>query len=123
MGTVTESELLAHVLFQNPISSADMPAYLRPASVGEEDGLAVGNCLRRLPVFSRFNLTKNRVGQDHESALRILYIPAPHSGHLPFIAGRPFFIVTRSVSFMTLFALHFTQYASSIVTSTLLINS
>ena len=66
---------------------------------------------------------KNQVGQDHEPALSILYIPVPHSGHFPFIAGRPFFIVTRSVSFMTLFALHFTQYASSIVTSTLLVDS
>jgi len=45
----------------------------------------------------------------------ILYIPHPHTGHTPFVAGFPFFIVTFSASFISLFSLHFTQYASVIV--------
>jgi hypothetical protein len=44
---------------------------------------------------------------------RILYMPVPQTVHLPFIAGRPFFIVTFSVSFIVRFCLHLTQYASS----------
>lgn len=40
---------------------------------------------------------------------RILYIPVPQTVHLPFIARRPFFMVTSSVSVISLFCLHFTQ--------------
>ena len=43
----------------------------------------------------------------------ILYMPVLQVVHLPFIAERPFFIVTFSVSFISLFDLHFTQYAIS----------
>ncbi len=45
----------------------------------------------------------------------ILYMPVPQTEHLPLIAGRPFFMVTFSVSFIGLFCLHFTQYASSAI--------
>ncbi len=45
----------------------------------------------------------------------ILYIPVPHVEHLPFIAERPFFIVTFSVSFISFLALHFTQYPTSAI--------
>ncbi len=53
--------------------------------------------------------------QDYFFSLegRILYIPVPQTEHFPFNAGRPFFIVTRSTSTISLFALHFTQYAIS----------
>ena len=44
---------------------------------------------------------------------RILYIPVPQSQHVPFIAGRPFFITTSSASFISFLALHLTQYASA----------
>lgn len=40
------------------------------------------------------------------------YNPVPHFGQRPFIAFRPFFIVTCVPSFISRFALHFTQYAS-----------
>jgi len=40
----------------------------------------------------------------------ILYIPVPQSGHLAFIAGLPFFIVTFSAFDTSFLALHFTQY-------------
>jgi len=32
-----------------------------------------------------------------------------HVGHIPFVAGLPFFRVTADVPFISLFALHFTQ--------------
>lgn len=43
----------------------------------------------------------------------ILYSVIPHTEHFPRIAGLPFFSVTCSVSTIVLFALHFTQYAST----------
>ena len=46
-----------------------------------------------------------------QEALPILYIPAPHSPHFPRVAGRPFFIVTCSVSCISRLSLHFMQYA------------
>jgi hypothetical protein len=45
----------------------------------------------------------------------ILYIPVPQEGHLPFIAARPFFIVTCCSSFISLLVLHFTQYPFSAI--------
>lgn len=39
----------------------------------------------------------------------ILYIPVPQTLHLPRIAGRPFFIVTCSASFISRVCLHLTQ--------------
>ena len=39
----------------------------------------------------------------------------PHVGHVPFIAGRPFFSLTSSGSLMSRFSLHFTQYAVTIL--------
>ena len=39
----------------------------------------------------------------------------PHSGHVPFTAGRPFFSLVSFGSFMSLLALHFTQYAVTIL--------
>ena len=46
----------------------------------------------------------------------ILNIPVPQTGHLPFIAFLPFFIVVSAASFISLFDLHFTQYASIFLT-------
>jgi len=42
----------------------------------------------------------------------------PHSGHVPFTAGRPFFSLVSLGSFMSLLALHFTQYACTILKQT-----
>jgi len=42
-------------------------------------------------------------------ALPILNIDMPHVGHVPFVAGLPFFIVTAWVPFISLLSLHFTQ--------------
>ncbi len=39
----------------------------------------------------------------------------PHSGHVPFTAGRPFFSLVSSGFLMSLLALHFTQYAVTIL--------
>lgn len=42
---------------------------------------------------------------------------APQTGHFPFTALRPFFIVSSTASAMGRFALHRTQYPSAIKTS------
>lgn len=42
-------------------------------------------------------------------------MPVPQAGHLPFIAFRPFFMVTSAASDISFFALHLTQYASVII--------
>jgi len=42
----------------------------------------------------------------------ILNMPVPQVGHSPFIAFLPFFMVVSLAFFMSLFVLHFTQYAS-----------
>jgi hypothetical protein len=42
-------------------------------------------------------------------ALPILNIEMPHVGHVPFVAGFPFFMVTAWVLFISLLSLHFTQ--------------
>lgn len=39
------------------------------------------------------------------------YMPVPQFGHLPFMAFLLFFITTSFASFISFFALHFTQYA------------
>ncbi len=44
-------------------------------------------------------------------AAPIRMIVVPHTGHLPLVAGFPFFSVTAAASFISRFALHFTQYA------------
>lgn len=49
------------------------------------------------------------------AALPILYIPVPQTGHLPFIAGLPFFIVTGVALGSSRFARHLTQYISAIL--------
>jgi len=49
------------------------------------------------------------------SILPIRKTLVPHSGHVPFTAGRPFFSLVSSGSLMSLFALHFTQYAVTIL--------
>jgi hypothetical protein len=46
---------------------------------------------------------------------RILYMPVPQVGHLPLTAARPFFMVTFCSSFISLLALHFTQYPFSAI--------
>ena len=42
----------------------------------------------------------------------ILNIFVLHTGHVPCVAGLPFFIVTFFSSFIVLLVRHFTQYAS-----------
>lgn len=42
----------------------------------------------------------------------ILNILVPQTEQMPWVAGLPFFIVTFFSSFIILFALHLTQYAS-----------
>ena len=44
-------------------------------------------------------------------------MPVPQAVQVPFIAGRPFFMVTFLASFMFCLALHFTQYAVSAMIS------
>jgi hypothetical protein len=46
--------------------------------------------------------------RPHEG-LPILNILAPHSGHVPWVAGRPFFIVTGMGSFISRLVRHFMQ--------------
>jgi|GEM_PF-2741230 len=46
-------------------------------------------------------------------AAPILNIFVPQTGHLPSVAGRPFFIVIWTASLISRFVLHFTQYASA----------
>lgn len=48
------------------------------------------------------------VGKDQALPM-ILNMPVPHSGHVPFMALRPFAIVTSAAFFMLRLALHFTQ--------------
>jgi hypothetical protein len=43
--------------------------------------------------------------------LPILYILVPHLGQVPVDAGLPFFILTALGLLISLFALHFMQYA------------
>ena len=40
-------------------------------------------------------------------------IVLPHTGHVPFVMGLPFFVVLATGSAMTFFSLHFMQYAST----------
>ena len=47
---------------------------------------------------------------EPQEAVPILNIAAPHSAHLPRVAGRPFFIVICSVSCISRLSLHFRQY-------------
>ncbi len=49
------------------------------------------------------------------SILPIRKTLVPHLGHVPFTAGRPFFSLVSSGSLMSLLALHFTQYAVTIL--------
>ena len=41
----------------------------------------------------------------------------PHSGQTPLTAGRPFFNVVSCWFFISLFSLHFTQYAVVIISN------
>jgi hypothetical protein len=50
-----------------------------------------------------------------DAYLPILNILVPQVGHTPWVAGLPFFIVICFASFISLLALHFTQYASAIL--------
>jgi hypothetical protein len=57
-------------------------------------------------------LWKQKVRKDH---LPILNIFVPQMEQIPVVAGLPFFIVTFFSSFIDLFDLHLTQYASIVV--------
>jgi hypothetical protein len=50
--------------------------------------------------------------EDRKDHLPILNIFVPHTEQIPWVAGFPFFIVTFFSSFIDLFDLHLTQYAS-----------
>ncbi len=52
---------------------------------------------------------RGRVPRHFAAPIRMIVVP--HTGHLPFVAGLPFFRVTGLASFISRFALHFTQYA------------
>ena len=56
-------------------------------------------------------------GLENYSIFPIRKTLVPHFGHVPFTAGRPFFSVVSLGSLISLFALHFTQYASTIIAS------
>jgi len=47
-------------------------------------------------------------------AAPILNIFVPHTGHLPSVAGRPFFMVICVASFISRLVLHLTQYACGV---------
>lgn len=53
-------------------------------------------------------------------AAPILYMPVPQTGHFPFIAGLPFFMVTLSGLSTSLLVRHLTQYIVAIDSSHLL---
>ena len=50
----------------------------------------------------------HRIGSQ---AFPILNILVPHTGHTPWVAGFPFFMVMALVSFISLLVRHFIQYA------------
>ncbi|TSC73065.1 MAG: hypothetical protein G01um101438_88 [Parcubacteria group bacterium Gr01-1014_38] len=50
-----------------------------------------------------------RVRRLVQTGLPIRIMEVPHTGHVPFVAGFPFFSVTGFGSFISRFALHFTQ--------------
>jgi hypothetical protein len=52
------------------------------------------------------------IKEDRKDHLPILNIFVPHTEQIPWVAGFPFFIVTFFSSFIDLFDLHLTQYAS-----------
>ncbi len=60
---------------------------------------------------------RNIIGVNQVPGFNILYIPVPQVGHLPFIAGLPFFMVTFLASEISFFSLHFTQYPVKTLTS------
>ena len=49
--------------------------------------------------------------RKYQSGFPIRKTLVPHSGQVPLTAGRPFFNVTSLGSLISLFVLHFTQYA------------
>jgi hypothetical protein len=53
--------------------------------------------------------------KDHAFPIRKSFVP--HSGHVPWVAGRPFLSVTACGLLMSLFVLHLKQYASTNGTS------
>jgi len=63
-------------------------------------------------VFEKENLVEFFV--DY-SIFPIRKTLVPHVGQVPFTAGRPFFSLVSLGSFTCLLALHFTQYASTIM--------
>jgi hypothetical protein len=55
--------------------------------------------------------TKTKNEKEKRHLPPILNIFVPHTVHVPWMAGLPFFIVTFFSSFIVLLALHLTQYA------------
>ncbi len=56
---------------------------------------------------------------DQGYALPILNIFVPHAGHVPWVAGLPFFMVIAFESFISFFDLHLTQYACTMCASSM----
>src|SRR5712691_7388175 len=68
-----------------------------------------GLLARRINSLPAENPGRNRsaVGSYFAAPIRIIVVP--HTGHLPFIAGLPFFSLTATASLISRLARHFTQ--------------
>lgn len=60
-------------------------------------------------MFDR-SVSARALRPDRYDDAPILKIFVPHTGHTPWVAGRPFFIVIAFASLISREALHFTQY-------------
>jgi hypothetical protein len=79
----------------------------RPGPGGAGPGAGPEN--DRAPAVSgEGSIDRARCGQP---PMRNIFVP--QTGQVPWVAGLPFFIVIFCASFMSRFALHFTQYASA----------
>ena len=63
-------------------------------------------------IMREYKKVKNAYKEGRKDHLPILNIFVPHMEQIPWVAGFPFFIVTFFSSFIDLFDLHLTQYAS-----------
>jgi len=63
-------------------------------------------------IMREYKKAKYAYKEGRKDHLPILNIFVPHTVQIPWVAGFPFFIVTFFSSFIDLFDLHLTQYAS-----------
>jgi hypothetical protein len=68
-----------------------------------------------MDTSERVYTSPNRKQKEKKDHLPILNIFVPQIEQIPVVAGLPFFIVTFFSSFIDLFDLHLTQYASMVV--------